>query len=87
MIEVVQILGDKIQHVAETIVLSLDTTVEFDAGLGALAVWTVGEVFADLYKQSPSFIQDPLQLLKCELRVAIEDRPDLRVTWREAGDK
>jgi hypothetical protein len=87
VIKLVQVLGDKIQHVAETIVLSLDTTVELDAGLDALAVWTVGVVFADLYKQSSSFIQDPLQLLKRELRVAIEDRPDLRMTGREAGDK
>jgi hypothetical protein len=87
VIKLVQVLGDKIQHVAETIVLSLDTTVELDAGLDALAVWTVGVVFADLYKQSSSFIQDPLQLLKRELRVAIEDRPDLRMTGRETGDK
>jgi hypothetical protein len=87
VIKLVQVLGDKIQHVAETIVLSLDTTVELDAGLDALAVWTVGVVFADLYKQSSSFIQDPLQLLKRELLVAIEDRPDLRMTGREAGDK
>jgi hypothetical protein len=87
VIKIVQVLGDKIQHVAETIVLSLDTTVEFDSGLGALAIWRVGEVFADLYKQSSSFIQDPLQLLKRELRVAIEDRADLWVTGREAGGK
>ena len=87
MIKIVQVLGDKIQHVAETSVLSLNATVEFNAGLNALPVWTVGIVFADLYKQSSSFIQDPLQLLKRELRVAIEDRPDLRMTGREAGDK
>jgi hypothetical protein len=87
VIELVQVLGDKIQDVAETIVLSLDTTMELDAGLDALAVWTVGIVFANLYKQPSSFVQDPLQLLKRELRVVIEDRPDLRMTGREAGDK
>jgi hypothetical protein len=87
VIEIIEVLGDKIQHVAETIVLSLHASVKFDAGLGALAVWTVGEVVADLYKQSSAFIQDALQLLKCELRVMSENRTDLGVTGREAGDK
>jgi hypothetical protein len=40
--------------------LSLDTTVKFDTGLGALTVWTVGVVVPDLYKQSSSFVQDAL---------------------------
>jgi hypothetical protein len=50
VIELVQILGDKIQHVAETSILSLHATVKFNLGLDALPVWTVGIVFANLCK-------------------------------------
>jgi hypothetical protein len=48
--EIIEILGDKIQHVAEAIVLSLHATVKFHPGLGALPVWTVGVILADLYE-------------------------------------
>ncbi len=56
----IKVVGDEIQHVAEAIVLLLHAPVKFNTGLGALPVWTVGVVLANLYKQSSSFVQNPL---------------------------